>query len=161
MVQTTFKRSHVIAISPVHWRANCCLATSYKHSSYCCLRLSRDFYRVVVWHCVDILQYIHVTAKKNYICSRLYLIYYRRSTMGRGAEGTKHHIMRSISICIRHQILLLPKIRAYTKKEISESRHMKRRHEKEKNMQNFRSNWSVERDIFHFTVQELPPLCWL
>jgi hypothetical protein len=34
------KTSHVIAISPVHWRADCCLATSYKHWSYCCVRLS-------------------------------------------------------------------------------------------------------------------------
>jgi hypothetical protein len=39
MAQTTLKTSHVIAISPVHWRADCCLVTSYKHSSYCCVSL--------------------------------------------------------------------------------------------------------------------------
>jgi hypothetical protein len=33
--RTPKKASHVIAISPVHWRADCCLPTSYKHSSYC------------------------------------------------------------------------------------------------------------------------------
>jgi hypothetical protein len=36
-----WKTSHVIAILPVHWRADCCLATSCKHSSYCCVRVSR------------------------------------------------------------------------------------------------------------------------
>jgi hypothetical protein len=30
--KTTEKTSHVIIISPVHWRADCCLAMSYKHS---------------------------------------------------------------------------------------------------------------------------------
>jgi hypothetical protein len=34
MAQTTLETSHVTAISPVHWRAGCCLATSCKHSSY-------------------------------------------------------------------------------------------------------------------------------
>jgi hypothetical protein len=33
VAQTTQKTSHVIAISPVHWRVDCCLETSYKHSS--------------------------------------------------------------------------------------------------------------------------------
>jgi hypothetical protein len=37
MARTTLKTSHVISISPVHWRADCCLTTCYKHSSYCCL----------------------------------------------------------------------------------------------------------------------------
>jgi hypothetical protein len=37
VAQTTQKTSHVIAISPVHCRADCCLATSYKYSSYCCV----------------------------------------------------------------------------------------------------------------------------
>jgi hypothetical protein len=41
--QTTHKTSHVITISPVHWLADCCLATSYKHSSYCCVTLSEVF----------------------------------------------------------------------------------------------------------------------
>jgi hypothetical protein len=31
VTQTTQKTSHVIAISPVHWRADGCLATSYKY----------------------------------------------------------------------------------------------------------------------------------
>jgi hypothetical protein len=30
-VRTPQKTSHVIAILPVHWRSDCCLATSYKH----------------------------------------------------------------------------------------------------------------------------------
>jgi hypothetical protein len=40
VAQTTQKTSHVITISPVHWRADCCLTTSYKHSSYCCVTLN-------------------------------------------------------------------------------------------------------------------------
>jgi hypothetical protein len=40
MAQTTLKTSHLIAILPVHWRADCCLATSYEHSSYFCATLS-------------------------------------------------------------------------------------------------------------------------
>jgi hypothetical protein len=65
------KRSHVIAISPVHWRADCCLATAYKHSSYYCLRVAgclssrclvlrwhvtlssrKDIYRPRILHCL-------------------------------------------------------------------------------------------------------------
>jgi hypothetical protein len=34
----------VITISPVHWLADCCLATSYKHSSYCCVTLSEKVF---------------------------------------------------------------------------------------------------------------------
>jgi hypothetical protein len=41
--QTTLKTSHVIAFSPVHWRADCYLATSCKHSSSCCVTLSEVF----------------------------------------------------------------------------------------------------------------------
>jgi hypothetical protein len=33
VLQTTQKTSHVITISLVHWRADCCPTTSYKHSS--------------------------------------------------------------------------------------------------------------------------------
>jgi hypothetical protein len=43
VAQTTQKTSHTITISPVHWRADCCLATRYKHSSYCCVTLSEVF----------------------------------------------------------------------------------------------------------------------
>jgi hypothetical protein len=57
MAQTTLKTSHMIAISPVHWRADCCLATSYKHSSYCCVLVSWGVYSAVAWQCVDISQY--------------------------------------------------------------------------------------------------------
>jgi hypothetical protein len=32
----------MIAISPAHWRADCCLAASYKHSSYCWVRLREE-----------------------------------------------------------------------------------------------------------------------
>jgi hypothetical protein len=39
VAQATQKTSHVIAISLVHWRCDCCLATSYKHTSYCCVVL--------------------------------------------------------------------------------------------------------------------------
>jgi hypothetical protein len=49
--------SHVIATSPVHWRADCCLATSCKHSSCCCVRVLRGVYRAVAWHCLDMSQY--------------------------------------------------------------------------------------------------------
>jgi hypothetical protein len=41
------EKSQVIAISPVHWRTDCCLTTSYKHSSYCCVRISQGAYRDV------------------------------------------------------------------------------------------------------------------
>jgi hypothetical protein len=37
VAQTTQETSHVITFSPVHWRSDCCLVTSYKHSSYCCV----------------------------------------------------------------------------------------------------------------------------
>jgi hypothetical protein len=57
VTQTTQKTSHLIAISPVHWRADCCLATSYKHSSYWCVRVSRGVYRAVAWQCIDMSQY--------------------------------------------------------------------------------------------------------
>jgi hypothetical protein len=57
VAQTTQKTSHVISISPVHWRADCCLATSYKRSSYCCVRVSLGVYRAVAWQYVDISQY--------------------------------------------------------------------------------------------------------
>jgi hypothetical protein len=44
MAQTTQKTSHVITISLVHWCADCCLATSHKHSSYCCVTLSEEVF---------------------------------------------------------------------------------------------------------------------
>jgi hypothetical protein len=50
--QTTQKTSHVIVIPPVHWCVDCCLATSYKHLSYCCVCVSRAVYRAVAWQCV-------------------------------------------------------------------------------------------------------------
>jgi hypothetical protein len=62
VAQTTQKTSHVIAISPVYWRADCCLATTYKHSSHCCVRLSRGVYQFVAWQCVDTSQYISYLA---------------------------------------------------------------------------------------------------
>jgi hypothetical protein len=43
VAQTTLKTSHVLAILPVHWRANFCLTTSYEYSSYCCVTLSEIF----------------------------------------------------------------------------------------------------------------------
>jgi hypothetical protein len=58
--QTTQKTSHVITISSAHWRADCCLATSYKHSSYCCVRVSWGVYRAVAWQCVDMSQYVYI-----------------------------------------------------------------------------------------------------
>jgi hypothetical protein len=58
MMRTTLKTSHMIAISPVHWHTDCCLATSYKHWSSCCVRVSRGVYRAVEWQCVDMSQYL-------------------------------------------------------------------------------------------------------
>jgi hypothetical protein len=49
--------SHVMAISPVHWRVDCCLATNYKHSSYCCVRVSWGDYRAVAWQYFDMSHY--------------------------------------------------------------------------------------------------------
>jgi hypothetical protein len=54
VAQTTQITSHVIAILPVHWCADCCLATSYKHLSYCCVRVSQGVYQAIPWQCVDI-----------------------------------------------------------------------------------------------------------
>jgi hypothetical protein len=53
VVQTTQKTYHVITISPVHRRADYCLASSYKYSSHCCVRVSRGVYRAVAWQCVN------------------------------------------------------------------------------------------------------------
>jgi hypothetical protein len=44
VVQTTQKTSHVIAISPVHWHTDCCLAMNYKHLSYCSVTLSEKVF---------------------------------------------------------------------------------------------------------------------
>jgi hypothetical protein len=66
MARTTLKTSHVIGISPVHWGADCCLATSCKHSSCCCLRLSRGVYLAVDWQCVKMSQYFNL--KMEAIC---------------------------------------------------------------------------------------------
>jgi hypothetical protein len=54
----TENTSNVIAITQVHWSADCCLATSYKHSPYCCVRVTRAAYWAVAWQCVDISQYV-------------------------------------------------------------------------------------------------------
>jgi hypothetical protein len=64
VVHTTQKTSHMITISPVHWHADCCLATSYKHSSYCCVSVSRGVYRIVAWQCVDMSK--HVSSSTAY-----------------------------------------------------------------------------------------------
>jgi hypothetical protein len=40
VAQITQKTSHIITISPIHWHADSSSATSYKHSSYCCVTLS-------------------------------------------------------------------------------------------------------------------------
>jgi hypothetical protein len=45
--ETTEKTSHVIVTSPVHWRADCCLATSYKNSSYVVTHSTKDCLQVV------------------------------------------------------------------------------------------------------------------
>jgi hypothetical protein len=55
-VQTTQKTRHVIAISPVHWSADCLLTTNYKHSFYCCVHVSSVVYWVVEWQCVYMSQ---------------------------------------------------------------------------------------------------------
>jgi hypothetical protein len=67
VAQTTQKTSHMIAIRQSIWRAECCLATSCKHSSYCCVPLSLGVYRAVAWQCVNMQQY-------NTIYILLYLI---------------------------------------------------------------------------------------
>jgi hypothetical protein len=43
VAQKTQKTSHLINISPVHWLTDCCLATSHKYLSYCCVTLSEVF----------------------------------------------------------------------------------------------------------------------
>jgi hypothetical protein len=51
--QTIQKTSNVITTSPVHW---CLLLPSneLKHSSYCCVIVSRGVYRAVAWQCIDV-----------------------------------------------------------------------------------------------------------
>jgi hypothetical protein len=49
MVRTTLKTSHVIAMPPVHWRADCWLATSHEHSVYCCVTKQRTVYQESVF----------------------------------------------------------------------------------------------------------------
>jgi hypothetical protein len=44
LAPTTLKTSHVLAISPVHWHSDCCLATTYKHLSCCCVTLSKKVF---------------------------------------------------------------------------------------------------------------------
>jgi hypothetical protein len=44
VAQTAQKTSHVIIISPVHWRADSSLAANYKLSSYCCVTLSEKVF---------------------------------------------------------------------------------------------------------------------
>jgi hypothetical protein len=44
VAQTTQETSHVRTISPVHWLADSCLATRYKHASYCCLTLGEKVF---------------------------------------------------------------------------------------------------------------------
>jgi hypothetical protein len=60
MARITLKTNHAIDISPVHWCAYCCLATSHIYSSYCCVSISRGVYRAVAWQCVDVSQYPNV-----------------------------------------------------------------------------------------------------
>jgi hypothetical protein len=55
--QTTQKTNHVIAILPVYWHGDCCLATSYEYSFYCCVRVLRSTYRAVAWELVYMSQY--------------------------------------------------------------------------------------------------------
>jgi hypothetical protein len=70
LAPTTLKTSHMVAIPPVHWRADCCLATSYKHSSYCCVTLSEVFiaplpsytcYNIHILHILQIMYNKRVT----------------------------------------------------------------------------------------------------
>jgi hypothetical protein len=42
--KATEKTSNMIATSPAHGRADCCLATSYKHSSYYWVRLREEVF---------------------------------------------------------------------------------------------------------------------
>jgi hypothetical protein len=51
--RTPQKASHVIAISSPLWRADCCLATSYIHSSYCWVRLRE--WRLFTGRCLETL----------------------------------------------------------------------------------------------------------
>jgi hypothetical protein len=48
-VWTTQKTRHVIHSQRVHWCADCCLATSYKHPSYCCLCIFQGVYQAITW----------------------------------------------------------------------------------------------------------------
>jgi hypothetical protein len=73
--QTTLKTSHAIAISPVHWRADFCLTTTYKYSSYYCVRLSKVFiaplpsytrYKILLWQWNMQLQEVLQVWRMNY-----------------------------------------------------------------------------------------------
>jgi hypothetical protein len=69
VAQTTQKRNHVIIISPAHWLADCCLATSYKHSSYCCVTLGEKVFIAPfpsytrynnIWGKIKIMKFINI-----------------------------------------------------------------------------------------------------
>jgi hypothetical protein len=57
VARTTLKTIHVIVISPVHFFADCCLATSYKRSSCCWLRLNEKVFIAPLSSYTYILQY--------------------------------------------------------------------------------------------------------
>jgi hypothetical protein len=57
------ENSYVIVTSLADWRADCCLATNYKHSSYCWVRL-RDW-KLITGRCLETfwsstLQYVYI-----------------------------------------------------------------------------------------------------
>jgi hypothetical protein len=80
LAQTTQKTSHGITDSLVHWRADCCLATGYKHSFCCCVRVTRGVYWVVAWQCVNMSQYFVVSRSITfYILPLIRLIFVKCS----------------------------------------------------------------------------------
>jgi hypothetical protein len=74
--QTTQKASNVITISPVYWRSDCCLATTYKHSSYFLRDFKREgVYRDVAWQWVDMSQLCYCLQSSLFSFSAHFVIF--------------------------------------------------------------------------------------
>jgi hypothetical protein len=80
----------MIAILPVHWHTDSCLATSNKHSFYCWVRILQGVYRAVAWQCIDMsnynlwpcltkLQYVFTHSLNNFQCQQMYVLIFFNS----------------------------------------------------------------------------------
>jgi hypothetical protein len=74
VTHTTQKTCHTITISPVHWRADCCLTTSCTHSSYCCVTLSEVFIAPLASYALYIIALLLIETAFGIIFTRLFQV---------------------------------------------------------------------------------------